>query len=240
MVDSSRFRTLAAAFYFLLVAACAPRDPQRAPVDSLGAAIRALPVGDSGARTLPPVDEADTSFAAFRRVVLAAAQRRDTTFLYSILAPDIKNSFGGDDSVRGFRRMWRMESPDTSRIWGTLTRLLTLGGRMRGGVFVAPYVYAAWPDDVDAFEYVAVTSDHVPAYASADSSSAMVARLSYSILRLEEWSDSDDARSLARVTLPDGRAVWVRSAQIYSPIGWRAFFERRNGRWTMTLLVAGD
>ena len=172
--------------------------------------------------------------------MLAGAQRRDTAFLYSILALDIKNSFGGDDSVSGFRRIWRMESPDSSRIWGALTRILTLGGRMRGETFVAPYVYAAWPDDVDAFDYVAVTSDNVPAHASADSSSAMVARLAYSILRLEEWPDRDDARSLARVRLPDGRAVWVRSGQIYSPVGWRAFLEKRNGRWTMTLLVAGD
>ena len=107
---------------------------------------------------LLPRDEADSSFRAFREQLLAALARRDTAFLYNILAPEIKNSFGGDDSISGFRRLWSLDKPQTSTVWNTLTRILQLGGKMQDdSTFVAPYVYAFWPDSIDAFENYAHT-----------------------------------------------------------------------------------
>ena len=235
----------------VLAAACGgnARNDDSTPADSTtradSAAVAApqLPPGDSGARKLLPVDQADSSFAAFRTTLLAALQRRDTTFLYSILAPEIKNSFGGDDSIAGFKRIWRLEQPDSSLVWGSLTRVLNMGGQLQGETFIAPYVFSAWPNDVDAFEHIAITGTNVPAYAGP-ANAEQVASLSHSILRLEEWPDLDNGvpapGSFARVKLPTGRSVWVSTAQLYSPIGWRAFFEKRNGRWIMTLFVAGD
>jgi hypothetical protein len=222
-------------------AACGEAGDERvARADSVAAAIGSLPVGDSGAPKLLPTDEADASFAAFRRELLAALERRDTAFLYSILSPSIKNSFGGVDSVSGFRRVWDMEQPDSSRVWRTLARALSMGGLMRGENFVAPYVFAAWPAGIDAFEHVAITGENVPAHAAADTASAMVARLTYSILPLREAIDFDDPAAMAQLTLPDGRTVWVRSTDIYSPVYWRAIFEKQNDRWIMIVLIAGD
>jgi hypothetical protein len=235
----------------LLLAACGRASEENAlPADrtaaggSAAVSARPLPPGDSGARKLLPVDQADRSFAAFRDSLLTALQRRDTTFLYAILAPEIKNSFGGDDSIAGFRRIWNMENPGSSQVWDALTRVLKLGGHMQGETFIAPYVFSAWPNDVDAFEHVAVTAANVPAYASPDPNAERVATLSHSILRLEQFPEPGDgvpsSRSFARVRLPDGRSVWVSTAHLYSPVGWRAFFEKRAGRWVMTLFVAGD
>jgi hypothetical protein len=42
------------------------------------------------------------------------------------------------------------------------------------------------------------------------------------------------------VKLPDGRSAWLAGRDVYSPVGWRAFFEKRKGHWLMTLFVAGD
>jgi hypothetical protein len=210
------------------------------------AAVPDAPVGDSGALKLLPLDQADTSFSEFRRQLLVALQQRDTAYLYSILAPEIKNSFGpGDDSIAGFKRIWKMAQPDSSAVWIALTRALTLGGKLQGETFTAPYVFAAWPQDVDAFQHVAVTSANVPAYAQPDATAPVVALLSHSILPLEEWQGVGEdgvagPGSFARVKLPNTRTVWVNGTQVYSPVGWRAFFERRNGRWIITLFVAGD
>jgi hypothetical protein len=209
------------------------------------AALPDVPEGDRGATRLLPVDEADTSFAEFRRRALAALQERDTAFVYGILAPDIKSSFGGDAGRADFQIMWKLDQPDSSLLWHALTRVLTLGGKAQGDSFVAPYVFAVWPDTIDAFAHVAVTGQNVAAYAQPNATAPAMARLTHSILPVEEWQGQDDNGTplpdgFARVRLPDGRSVWVRSADVYSPVGWRAFFEKREGRWIMTIFVAGD
>ena len=60
-----------------------------------------------------PVDEAaeDPEFFIFRSGLLAALQRRDVDFLYSILDPHILTSFGGDGGVDEFTTRWKPEEP---------------------------------------------------------------------------------------------------------------------------------
>jgi hypothetical protein len=219
--------------------AAAARAPAVAP-----SALPPAPSVDSGAHRLLPRDEADSSFHAFRAQLLASLSRHDTTFLYSILAPQIKNSFGGDDSLSGFKRIWNMDSRDT-HVWSALTRALQMGGKLADSTFIAPYVYAFWPDSIDAFSYVAVTNNAAPVRAAPDPAAPVTGTASYSILKLEDWKNLAESgvatdSTWARVKLPDGRTVWLASRDVYSPISWRAFFEKRNGRWLMTIFVAGD
>ncbi len=42
------------------------------------------------------------------------------------------------------------------------------------------------------------------------------------------------------VTLKDGRRGYVAEQYIWSPVGYRAIFDKNNGKWTMTALIAGD
>ena len=46
--------------------------------------------------------------------------------------------------------------------------------------------------------------------------------------------------SWAGVLLPDGRTGWLRADDVHSPVGWRAIFERRDGRWMIVAFIAGD
>jgi hypothetical protein len=232
----------------IVLAGCSRSDPGGAVRDSIATlpTQQAQPPGGSHASSvmLQPVDQADSSFSAFREELLAALERRDTAFLYSILSPDIKNSFGGDDSIAGFRRMWKPQEPN-SMVWTALTRALEQGGDMKGNRFVFPYVYASWPDDVDAFQHVAITAENAPAYAEPNESSAMLTRLSHEIVAFENWQGLGEMgvptrSSWAQVKLPDGRTAWVNGLHAYSPVSWRGSFERRGDRWVLTLFVAGD
>jgi hypothetical protein len=204
-----------------------------------------LPVVDSGAPVLLPRDEADTSFQRFRTRALQALSARDTSFLYGILAPDIKNSFGGDDSIAGFKRIWRMAEGSTA-VWDALARVLQMGGRQQGDTtFIAPYVYAFWPDSVDPFEHVAVVTPNATVHEAPAPTARAIGTLSHSVLKLEEWQNLAESgvatdSTWARVRLPGGRTGWVRGKHVYSPVGWRAFFVKRDGRWIMQLFVAGD
>jgi hypothetical protein len=235
------------AAFVVFVLGCGPAPNGRVVPDSAAVVVseQLLPRVDSNAPKLLPIDQADASFRSFRDSALKALSRRDTSFLYSILTPDIKNSFGGDDSIAGFKRIWRMDVP-SSGVWSALSRVLRMGGKLAAdSTFTTPYVYAFWPDTVDAFDYVAVTASDAPFHAQPNSGSTVMGTLSHAILKLEEWRNLDESgvatdTTWAHLALPDGGTGWVKGVDVYSPIGWRAFFVKRNGRWLMQLFVAGD
>jgi len=78
--------------------------------------------------TLEPVDEAadDPSFVLFRARLLEGVAMRDTAFVLAHLHPDVKVSFGGDDGVEGFRRIW-LERTSEPTLWTELASFLPFG-----------------------------------------------------------------------------------------------------------------
>jgi hypothetical protein len=200
---------------------------------------------DSGAPKLPPRDEANASFREFRSQLLDALSRKDTAFLYGILAPGIRTSFGGDGGIDGFKRQWHMDDPETP-VWTALSRLLSMGGKQSTDTnFVAPYVYAFWPDSMDAFEHIAVIGSAARLHQQPLADARVVGTVDHSILRVREWRGLSAAgvpadTIWANVQLPSGASGWIRSADVYSPVGWRAMFVRQGNRWSMVFFVAGD
>lgn len=227
---------------------CGAPSEEPAPADSAATAEReeiSLPAVDEGAPRLLPVDQADASFRAFRDSTLIALARKDTTFLYGILSPDIRTSFGADGGIDDFRRMWAMDDPDT-RLWSDLARVLRMGGAFApDSSFMAPFVYAVWPDTLEAFEFVAVTSPRAAVRSAPESRADTIGTVSHSILPLADWrgmpeTAAEPDTSWAGVVLPDGRPGWLRAEDVHSPVGWRAIFTRHDGRWRMDAFVAGD
>jgi hypothetical protein len=204
-----------------------------------------LALADSGSPKLLPRDEANDSFQAFRARTLEALARKDTAYLYGMLAPEIRNTFGGDDGIEGFRRIWNMDEPE-SPVWTALSRVLLMGGQQSSdSSFVAPYVFAFWPDSMDAFDYIAVVSDSARVYDGPSPDARTLGVAARSILRVSEWNGQPSSggpgdSTLAQVQLPSGAGGWLHGADVYSPISWRAMFVRRAGQWLMILFVAGD
>ncbi|CAN5770905.1 hypothetical protein BH20GEM1_BH20GEM1_13090 [soil metagenome] len=232
----------------LILLACENPPEQRAaeePPAPVQEQETTLPAVDSGAPKLLPADQADESFRDFRGGLLETLARKDTTALYAAVAQDIRTSFGPVGGIEDFRRMWVMDDPAT-RLWDDLARVLNMGGAfLSDSLFAAPYVYAVWPDTIDAFEFVAVTSPRAAVFRAPQAGASKLGTAAYSILRLEEWRGLAEAAtqadtSWAGVVLPDGRIGWLRAEDVHSPVGWRAVFERRDGRWLMVAFVAGD
>jgi hypothetical protein len=192
------------------------------------------------ARTLLPVDEAAAvpDFFSFRARLLQVIARRDAAALLEIVDPDIKNGFGGDDGKAAFERDWRPSSAD-SRVWETLAAVLALGGKRSGeDGFTAPYVFAAWPDGIDGFEHVAVIGDRVVVRRAPRLDAAEVARVGFEVLR--RGRDDRAPEAWTPVITPDGQPGYISSQYVRSPIDYRAFFTKKNGRWLMVMLLAGD
>lgn len=235
-------------FLFIVGAlACTGRDEAQPPDSSPGtdSAAARTPAIDSGAPRLEPRDEANASFREFRERLLAALARRDTAFLHGIVSPDIRTSFGANGGINDFKTMWKT-ADSSSAVWDTLDRLLRMGGKHSSdSMFYAPYVYAFWPDSIDAFSYVAVTGINVAVHAERQSQSQVLGTATHSILKVVQWTGvpgdvipSDT--SWVRVELPDRRSGWMTVGDVYSPVSWRAAFARRGDHWVMILFVAGD
>ena len=197
------------------------------------------PAPAARSRTLLPVDEAAAlpDFFTFRAWLLQVIARRDAAALLEIVDPDIKNGFGGDDGKPAFEREWQPSSAG-STVWETLAAVLALGGRRSGeDGFIAPYVFAAWPDGVDGFEHVAVIGARVRVRGAPRPDAAVLAVVSFTVLKRR---DDQAPEAWTPVVAPDGRAGYISSQYVRSPIDYRAFFTKKDGRWRMVMLLAGD
>lgn len=189
---------------------------------------------------LKPEDEGMRSpdFVAFRTGLRQAIARRDVPALLRVVHPNIKNTFGDDNGIDAFKRRWRLDRAD-SKVWSELGAVLALGGSFQDpDQFVAPYVYSKWPEALDAFDHVALVGSNVRVREAPGTNARILAMLSHAILRLK--GPGSTSESWTAVVLPDGRAGYVASRLVRSPIGYRAFFARTEGRWLMTMFVAGD
>jgi hypothetical protein len=203
----------------------------------------AVGVGHAGAqsdRRLLPADEAveRPDFFSFRARLQTAIARRDAAFVVAIVDPGIRNSFGPDQGMRTFVDTWRPNEPD-SRLWAELGGVLALGGRFdASGSFVAPYVYAGWPNDLDSFEHVAIVGSDVHVRAAPRPDAASLRRVTFAVLRRAPTTKPDP--DWIAVQLPRGATGYVAVQLVRSPVGYRAFFRFARGRWWLTAFVAGD
>ena len=182
---------------------------------------------------LMPVDEGtkDPSFVAYRNQLLDAVKRRDVEAIVALADPKVRTSFGDGGGSAELRRI--LKKPGAVE---DLERLLTQGGKFRGESFSAPYVYSAWPDSHDAFQFRAITSENVPLRQFGDRNAPVIATLSYDIVERK----GEEKDGWQEVKTADGHTGVVEAKNVRSPIGFRALFNKSDGSWKMTGLVAGD
>ena len=194
-------------------------------------------------RYVKPVDEAklDPGFLAFRTKLIAAVDRKDAKYVLSVVDPNIKNGFGGEDGIVKFRNGWKLESPK-SEFWPEFSKVIKNGGsfigegRNRMNFFGAPYVYSAWLEDLDAFEHAVIFGSDVNLRKSPSTDGEIVGRLSYNVVKLPNEEPSE----WIKVTTLSGQTGYVKSEFVRSSIDYRAGFEKKRGVWKMTFFLAGD
>ena len=210
-----------------MVLAVALQAPDRAAAN---------PCGARPARLLP-VDQAATQpdFFTFRARLQAAIARRDEAALIAAADPSIRTSFGDDEGLAAWRAKLR-DPQDT--VWADLATALALGGTFRSpDSFVAPYVFAAWPERLDSFECGAVIGDRVRVRASSEPDSAVLATVSYQIVQL---LPDQRATAITHVRIPGGVTGFIATPFVRSPVDYRAIFQKTAGQWRLRAFVAGD
>ncbi len=197
---------------------------------------------------LKPVDEAakDPSFLAFRTKLIAAVERKDAAYVYSIVDPKIKNGFGDRDTIAWFKRDWKLENKN-SKFWKTFGTVIKNGGAFwsdgtNKDSFVAPYSFSNWPDGIDAFEHFVVFGSDVNLREEPSMTGKVITKLSYNIVKLEHMTDpkSSKYQGWAKVTTLGGLEGYIKEEFIRSSVDYRAGFEKKRGKWVMTFFLAGD
>ena len=189
---------------------------------------------------VPPVDQcaSDPSFVAFRDALRGAIARRDRDAILATISDTIEVDFGGGAGRGDFTRAWRLDQPATSRLWGELGEVLRLGCvRDPQGAFWAPSMTLQLDEHDDPFSIMVATEPDAPMHRAADANSPIVARLAWDVVTIGDYAHPDE---WVPVTLADGRNGFVRREHLRSPIDYRAAFEKVDGRWRMTVFIAGD
>ncbi len=200
-------------------------------------------------RFVKPADEAaqDASFLAFRTKVIEAAQKRDLKFILSIVDKSIKNGFGGNDGITEFKKQWKIYRPD-SEFWKEFLTVLTHGGtfdKENKGSFYAPYLFTGFPNDIDEFEHQAIFGNNVNLRAKPDAKAPIVASFSYNIVKVDYQNSvksqkNEDTFLWLKIKTLGGKEGYVKPEFVRSSIDYRAGFEKRRGKWTLTFFLAGD
>lgn len=202
-------------------------------------------------RQVMPVDEAknDASFLAFRERFIAAVKKKDAKFLLGTLDSDIKGSFGGDQGVQDFKKLWKLDRPNTSQVWNELLKVLNNGGTFSKESdvkeFCAPYSFTLFPADLDAFEHQMIFGNNVNLREKPDLKSTVVAQLSYNVVKVDyensiKKPNSEREVLWYKVETLGGKKGFVSADFVRSPIDYRACFEKKGSAWKMTFFLAGD
>ena len=151
----------------------------------------------------------------------------------TLVDPHVRTSFG--ESEGG------LQSPP----WDELSKVLQLGGAFQGtgtgATFWAPYVYAKWPEAIDAFQHVAAVRSGVPIRDQPDVNGKVVATVDWEILEIiPTRRKAPDTSKWLNIKTHGGREGFVEKADVQSPVGYRAGFSKRSGKWLLEAFVAGD
>lgn len=193
------------------------------------------------------VDQAQSSrdFFQFRQRLRQAVRDRNAGFIRSIVTPHTKLSFGGSLTLDDLD----IDNPKAP-IWLGMEKAFSVGCAKASGsagtpTWVCPHVFQVWPDNLDPFNYVAILGKNVNIRSQASINSPAVAVLSNEVVKLAPLQrkvqlDLNNLHDWSFVILPNGRRGYVLNRYVYSPVGYRGFFEKIGKDWKMNFFVAGD
>ena len=174
---------------------------------------------------------------AFLAALTRAVTRRDAAAFVALTAADVRLDFGGGAGHAQLTR--RLAGAEGRKLWRELDRLLPLGCAVQAGNLVLPAVFARDFGELDPFEVMVVTGEHVPLLSAPSSRARSVRLLSW--VAVTALTGDDYEKPFRRVRLPGGKVTgYVAAAKLRSPLDYRLVVSRRRGAWKIDAFVAGD
>jgi len=202
---------------------------------------------------LLPKDDSQKNkeFSLFMNDFRKAVKTKNIASLKNNIAPDIVYSFGEEDGLKGFLKIWNLDKKNkTSKFWDEMEKVLSMGSAIydeENNSYAYPYLFVTFPADYDIYEFAAVTGKKVNVRMEPSSKSPVVETLDYEIVKA---ISSDEEPKVVKVDGMNGKWIKVLTSSgkegfifsqfIHSPIGYRAIFQKIGKRWLLTAFISGD
>jgi hypothetical protein len=226
-----------------LLLAAAACDRHKAPSDKLAQSASEL----VGAKSPEPAPLAEGPYAprdtchdlpgaeAFREELAEAVMARDADAFVALAAEDIKLDFGGGTGRAELKK--RLTSKDWM-LWDELDNLLALGCAANGqGGLTIPWYFEQHIDKVDQTSGMLVVGEKVPLLAAPDPKGKPIETLSWDVVTLRALKPDDPFQQVATL---GGTKGYIATGKLRSLLDYRLLASRRNGKWSVVSLVAGD
>ena len=199
---------------------------------------------------LYPIDQAEQNqdLLEFRKRFIDAVKAKDLDFVLEHIDDTIKYTFGLNEGTAGFLREWELDqNPDQSRFWDETLEVLMLGGEFTNPektLFTAPYVFTSFPEDLDAFQHVAVIEREVKVYREPNRDADVLGVLNYSIVRNLTHNDryvfESNGQLWRKIETFSSQIGYVPDQYLRSPVDYRLSFYNQGPKWQLIFFVAGD
>jgi hypothetical protein len=192
----------------------------------------------------------DPTLVQFLDQLKKTVSDKDKAALLAAIDPTIRVSFGSDQGIEAFRKMWVLDThPETSPVWKELNDALSLGGnfsKMAPGTYFIPYLYENFPNNVDAFQYGGITGSNVNVRSAPSLGAPVIAQLTYDVVKAEAPLTAsvrigDYTYPWVAIVTPDGKKGYVAQKYIRKPVDYRMGLRKDStNHWKINLFVTGD
>jgi hypothetical protein len=193
---------------------------------------------------LAPVSEEqrEPGFHAYMAKLRKAVDKRDAIALKKLTDNDVIAGGFGDKDEKGwakFSARWEVDRKD-GPIWALLDDLIELGFFREGpSIYVSPYVAWKFPRELDGRDYLVVLRDALPLRSTPNRDGAILATLSFDIVKKVETVKREDAFDWVLVETSRGIRGYVQSSYLRSPLMGRVQFILKDGKWRLAVLDRG-
>ena len=198
-----------------------------------------------------PFDEGSKypDFASFRETLYQAVLQKDLNFLKLVIHKDIKFSFGAENGKADFLKTWQLDSnPENSEFWPELEAILKLGGAFfdeTENSFYAPYIFMLEDID-DPYTQAVIIGEKVRLREEPSSKAKIINSLNWNLVEFvsqDEYTEETidgETHFWQKVKTTNNETGFVYGKYVRSPIDFRVGFSKNDGKWMMTLFIAGD
>lgn len=173
---------------------------------------------------------------AFRQQLSQAVEARDAKALVALAAPDVRLDFGGGAGSAQLRARLGGENPS---LWDELDALLELGCAAEGQSGITlPWYFAQKIDAVDPARGMIVTGENVPLHIEPAAESERLEDISWQAVELVDGLQPE--APFQHVETVKGKRGYIATGKLRSLLDYRLLASSRDGKWSITSLIAGD
>lgn len=173
---------------------------------------------------------------AFRERIRRAVEARDAAALVALAAPDVKLDFGGG---AGSAELKARLDGEQSNLWRELDALLAMGCAAEGEASMTlPWYFSQEIDEVDPMMGMIVTGEGVPLLLAPERDSDVLEAISWDVVQLVDGFRAEDR--FQHVETTKDKRGYIATDRLRSLIDYRLLASSRDGKWSITSLVAGD